>query len=331
MELVLYWSYDTAPNVSEAPSLPLRDEIAENSNIKTINESPLQRTNMSITENQWKTPSDASGEQDIMTDTVANSAWPAPSNDMNHTPFLREKKRNGTTSRRKKQRTKIQPSAISMTTASKLHTTLPVMRSILRHMIAFVKQQIPQLIEFLKLVTSVLSLILRTLYTAMITVFIPFAKKEWQKYHPLIVLFCMQQQHTLIKHCTFLCIMVAKLVDQWKSGFIPEETGLVVETAATPPSSEINRPIEGPVLPYYLHAVVADTPEWLPNISVSTSVMLLNSSTVVEKEAVDADSSQNAIAESIETQVADWNDTITALVIRLSLIVIMCILIAISQ
>jgi hypothetical protein len=335
MERVLFWSYDTASRVYESPSLPLCDDVDESSTMQSMNESSLKQTNMSALENQWMTPSVAEIKQEITTDTVpfdriAKRSLPIPNTDMNHTPFLREATRNGTARRRKKPRAKVRPSAISMETASKMHTTLPVLRTFLRHMVAFVQQQIPQVIVVLKLVTNVLFILLRSVYSAMTTVFIPFAKKEWRKYHPLIVLFCIQQQHALIKHCTFLYIMVTKVVDQWQRGKIPEASGWMVATAT---KSEMDRPMEEPVLPYYLQAVVTDTPEWIPNISVATPILLWNRSVATDprESTRPAESSSNAVVESVTTPVADWNDTITALVIRLSLIVIMCVLIAISQ
>lgn len=330
LERVFCRSYDSSAEISESPALP-RHYVDENCTLERMSNSSLQTENLGM-ESFVSTAKHDTKAYVMPVKQISNVAQPVTSDDMNHTPFLREVKRNGTARRRKKQKAKMQPPSISMTTASKIHTTLPVLESVVHHVFAFVTHRIPQLIVFLKLVANLLFLLLRAVYTTMTTVVIPFAKKEWQKYHPLILLFCIQQQHTLIKHCTFLYIMVTKMVEKWSIGNIPEETGPVGETAiATSPSFEIDRPVGEPVMPYYLHAFATENPELLPNISVTESVATLNGSVVADNDKMKEGSSQDAVVESVETSVADWNDSITALVIRLSLIAIMCVLIAISQ
>ena len=205
-----------------------------------------------------------------------------------------------------------------------------MLRSVLHHTFAFVKQRTPHLLVFLKLVTSLLLSVIQHIYAGMMTVVVPFVSKEWQKYHPLVVLFCLQQQHALIKHCTLLYIVVTKLLDKWKNGNATEQVPEVTNTTTSLVEIEPSVSAESQLLPYFAHPLISNDAV-VPNISVTTSVLLANRSSTAEEPTVWTTLPTNALEECAQAPVADWNDTITAFIIRVSMIVIMCILIAISQ
>jgi hypothetical protein len=207
-----------------------------------------------------------------------------------------------------------QPSAWMTNIYSKLQITIrtiATMISILNQMITVLRKQMPKLVVLLNALRSILYILWREIHTTISTHVIPSVQQEWHKYQPMIWLFLVQERQKFLQYYTpSTTVLPAPQQQQQPWQLSPSKsncTAIVMHDHPLVVISDQNNTVvlgstgEAAMMGQVVVVATAETP--------------LSTTTNVDMQDVGG----------------DWNDTILAFVVRLSIVVILCYILAISQ
>jgi hypothetical protein len=232
--------------------------------------------------------------------------------------------------RRRQQRLKTNPTKLQQPSAwmtniySKLQITIrtiAAMISILNQMIVLLRKQMPKLVVLLNALRSILYIAWRDIHTTISTHVIPSVQQKWHKYQPMIWLFLVQERQKFLRYYTPSTTILPAPLQQQQQQQQPLQLSQSKNNCIT--------------------IVMHDH----PLVVISDQ----NNTTTTEEDRVVLGSTgeaammgQKVVATTAETPLStttnvdmdvgeDWNDTIVAFVVRLSIMVILCYVLAISQ
>jgi hypothetical protein len=239
----------------------------------------------------------------------------------------------GSTRHRRQRRLKTNPTKLQRPSAwmtniySKLQITIQTiatMISILNQMIVLLRKQMPKLVVLWNALRSILYIAWRDIHTTISTHVIPSVQQEWHKYQPMIWLFLVQERQKFLQYYTqSTTILPAPQQQQQPWQLSPSKknncTTIVMHDHPLVVISDQN------------NTTTTEEEDLVVLGSTGEAAAMMMCPVVVVIATAETPLSTTTNVVDMQDVDGDWNDTIMAFVVRLSIMMILCYVLAISQ